>query len=121
MPGLITSIKYVCIYASEFDRSLAFYRDGLGLQVTYKEDGFAQFNTEGTILTLERGGMKSEEPKDYKKVGVLIQFEVEDIEKVVMAMKQKNVKFTQTITDIEFGRVATVVDPDGNQIQLLEQ
>ncbi|HMW33880.1 VOC family protein [bacterium] len=121
MPGFLTTIKYVCIYASDFDRSLAFYRDGLGLQVTYKEDGFAQFNTEGTILTLEKDGFRSDEPKDYRKVGFLIQFEVEDIEKAVTALKAKNVKFTQTITDKEFGRTAIIVDPDGNQIMLLEQ
>ncbi len=121
MAGLIANIKYVSIYASDFDRSVGFYRDSLGLTLTYKEDGFAQFNTEGTILAIEKGGFRSEEPKDFRRAGVLIQFEVEDIEKVVTFLKTKNVKFTQTITDLEFGRVAVIVDPDGNQLQLLEQ
>lgn len=118
---MITNIKYVCVYVSDFDRSLAFYRDGLGLEVTYQEDGFAQFNTDGAILTIEKGGEKSDHPKDHKKNGVLIQFEVEDLEKTVGTLKSKNVKFTQDVTDVEFGQVATIVDPDGHQLLLLEQ
>jgi lactoylglutathione lyase len=121
MPKLITNIKYVSIYVSDFARSVAFYRDGLGLDVTYQEDGFAQFNTDGTILAVEKGGEKSPLPKDFKKNGFLIQFEVEDIDKTVGILKSKNIKFTQDVTDLEFGRVAMMVDPDGNQLQLLEQ
>lgn len=121
MPGMITNIKYVCIYASDFDRSLAFYKDGLGLDITYHEEGLAQFNTEGTILILEKGGERSAEPKDYKKNGILIQFEVDDMERTVGTLKSRNVKFTQGITELEFGKTAVVVDPDGNQLQLLEQ
>lgn len=121
MASLMVSIKYVTIFASEFERSLAFYRDGIGLKMTYHEDGFAQFDTEGAILTLERGGEKSEKPKDYKKNGVLIQFEVEDLWRTAGELKEKNVKFTQEVTELEFGKIAVIVDPDGNQIQLLEQ
>jgi lactoylglutathione lyase len=121
MTGMITNIKYICIYVSEFDRSLAFYKDGLGFKVTYQEDGFAQFNTDGAILTIEQGGEKSAAPKDFRKNGILIQFEVEDIEKVTGHLKSRNVKFTQDITELEFGRIAIIMDPDGNQLQLLEQ
>jgi predicted enzyme related to lactoylglutathione lyase len=121
MAGLLMNIKYVCLYVSDFDRAIAFYRDGLGLDVTYEEDGFAQFNTEGAILTVERGGEKSERPKDYHKNGILLQFEVEDLEKTVGTLKSRNVKFTQDITEMEFGHVAMIVDPDGNQLMLLEQ
>jgi len=121
MAGMITNIKYVCIYVSDFERSLSFYRDGLGLAVTYQEDGFAQFNTEGAILTIEKGGEKSENPKDLKRNGILVQFEVEDLERTVGVLKSKNVKFTQEITDMEFGQVAMIIDPDGHQLQLLEQ
>lgn len=121
MTKLITTIKYVSIFVSDFQRSVAFYRDGLGLEVTYQEDGFAQFNTQGTILAIEKGGEKSPQPKDFKKNGFLIQFEVEDIEKAVGFLKSRNIKFTQDITDLEFGRVAMIMDPDGNQLQLLEQ
>lgn len=118
---MITNIKYVCIYVSDFEKSLTFYKKGLGFEVTYQEDGFAQFNTEGAMLTIEKGGEKNAEPKDYKKNGFLIQFEVEDIEKAVGYLKSNNVKITQEITDLEFGRVAMIMDPDGNQLQLLEQ
>ena len=121
MKGLITNIKYICIYVSDFERSVAFYKNGLGFEVTYQEDGFAQFNTEGAILTIEKGGEKNPEPKDFRKNGFLIQFEVEDIEKVVGHLKSNNVKFTQDITELEFGRIALIMDPDGNQLQLLEQ
>jgi lactoylglutathione lyase len=121
MAGMITNIKYVCIYVSDFERSLAFFQDGLGLEMTYHEDHFAQFNTEGAILTIEKGGEKSTEPKDFKKTGILIQFEVEDLDKTVGTLKSRNVKFTQDITEVDFGRIAVVVDPDGNQLQLLEQ
>ncbi len=121
MPGMIANIKYICVYVSDFDRSLAFYKEGLGLDVTYHEENFAQFNTDGTILTIEKGGEKSSEPKDFKKNGVLIQFEVEDLEKAVGTLKSRNVKFTQDITEVEFGKIAIIVDPDGHQLQLLEQ
>ncbi|MCB0833934.1 MAG: VOC family protein [Bacteroidetes bacterium] len=121
MPGMISNIKYVCVYVSDFEKSLSFYKDGLGLAVTYKEDGFAQFDTDGTILSIEKGGEKSEAPKDYRKNGILIQFEVEDLEKAVGTLKSKNVKFTQDITEMDFGRIAVIIDPDGNQLQLLEQ
>ncbi len=121
MAALQVMIKYVTVYASEFERSMAFYRDGLGLKITYQEDGFAQFDTEGAILTLERGGEKSEKPKDFRKNGVLLQFEVEDLWRTAGNLKERNVKFTQEVTELEFGKIAMIVDPDGNQIQLLEQ
>lgn len=121
MASLLTNIKYVSLYVSDFERALAFYKDGLGLDVTYMEDGFAQFNTEGAILTIEQGGERSEKPKDFHKSGVLVQFEVEDLQKTVGTLKSKNVKFTQDVKEEDFGSTAVIVDPDGHQLLLLEQ
>lgn len=121
MARLLTNIKYVSLFVSDFQRSLAFYKDGIGLDVTYMEDGFAQFNTEGAILTIEQGGEKSDKPKDYHRNGFLVQFEVEDLQRTVGTLKSNNVKFTQDIKEEDFGSTAIIVDPDGNQLLLLEQ
>ena len=117
----LASIKYITIYVSDLTRSIGFYRDGLGLKVTYKDETFVQFDTNGIILALEVGGSHSESPKDFRRNGLGVQFEVEDIDRMVGHLKSRRVRFSQEITEVDFGRVATLIDPDGNQLQLLEQ
>jgi catechol 2,3-dioxygenase-like lactoylglutathione lyase family enzyme len=46
-------MSIICLGVADLERSLAFYRDGLGLPTTRKaEEGIVFFQTQGTILEL---------------------------------------------------------------------
>ena len=47
-----------CLLVDDFDRSMAFYRDNLGLTVNSQDGKFADFKLEGTSLAVFQ---KSEE------------------------------------------------------------
>jgi len=83
--------------------------------------GLLSLKPGNVILAIEAGGTQSESPQNQRAQGISFQFEVEDLDRVVGTLKSRNVRFSKDIEELEFGRVATIVDPDGNQFQLLEQ
>jgi lactoylglutathione lyase len=50
--GPMTKLRYVILFVSDLERSVAFYRDVLGWPLTCQSPGRAEFATEGTILAL---------------------------------------------------------------------
>lgn len=48
----LESLRFVMLGASDVERSVAFYRDTLGLPMTGRFEGFAFFNTGETTLAL---------------------------------------------------------------------
>src|SRR5436190_23370803 len=47
-----SKVDYVILYVEDLDRSIAFYRDLVGLPFKFSESGYAEFATEGTKFAL---------------------------------------------------------------------
>jgi lactoylglutathione lyase len=45
---MIARVDYMILYVAHLDRSIAFYRELIGLQLKFQDRGYAEFVTEGT-------------------------------------------------------------------------
>ncbi len=107
-----------CLLVKDFDKSLAFYRDVLGLEVNSTEGKFADFKLEGTSLAIfERDAATSMFSKENmgQGGGVILAFQVEDVQKICDELKSKGVEIFEGPKTTEWGQtVAYFKDPDEN-------
>jgi predicted enzyme related to lactoylglutathione lyase len=111
------------IFVSDHADAVAFYRRLLGAPTSLGPDGsFAVFDGRPTDLIVEAvGGGAS--PEDRALVGRFtgISFAVDDLDQVHEALTAEGVPFVGAPeTQPWGGRLATLVDPSGNQIQLVQ-
>jgi len=45
-------VNYAMVFVSDMDRSVAFYRDVIGLPMKFQSPGWTEFSTEGATLVL---------------------------------------------------------------------
>jgi lactoylglutathione lyase len=115
------------VYVSDMQRSLAFYRDILGLPLKFSSPGWSEFNNSGTTLALHR---HLQEPSDSQHrpaahavagQATLI-FIVDDLQATYEALTARGADFSlapqQQPTGLTF---AIVPDPDGFAITLQQK
>ena len=105
---------------SDYDRSLAWYRDMLGWEVVFElpEWKWAQLQTPVTGLLVGLG--QSERVKEGG--GATLTFTVEDIEAARSYLEGEGVRFDGETGQVEdMVRLATFYDPDGNALMLAQQ
>ena len=109
----IEGVYATIYYVDDWDASVAFYRDVLGLKTRHIERGWAEFGVgrNGTIALHERG---------RKQSGVEVSLLVSDIEKTMVELEAGGARVVEPIRRQDFGAVATVTDPSGNLIGLYE-
>jgi lactoylglutathione lyase len=124
---MFRKVGYSRIVVSDLKRSVAFYRDVLGIPLKFESDEWAEFATLGTRLALKAGSPPiaaiPEKDADGNPVAgqVGIAFEVKNLEQVYRDLSARGVRFTQPPTpDVHGGKIATLVDPDGLEIDLGE-
>jgi lactoylglutathione lyase len=49
---MLERVDYVILYVEDLDRSIAFYREMIGLQVKFRDRSYAEFVTEGSKFGL---------------------------------------------------------------------
>jgi len=49
-------VNYAIVFVSDMSRSVAFYRDAVGLPLRFESPGWTEFATEGATLALHAGG-----------------------------------------------------------------
>ncbi len=111
--GLGTAIYHV----SDIGRAKAWYADVFGLQPYFDEPFYVGFEVGGYELGLDPnpGGARP------GPGGSVAYWRVEDIEVAVAHFTGRGAKLQSSIQEVGGGiKVATVADPDGNLIGLLE-
>ncbi len=107
-----------CLLVNDFDKSLTFYKDVIGLEVNSIEGKFADFKLEGTSLAVfEKEAATAMFPKKYmgQGGGVILAFQVDSIQKTCDALKAKGVEIFEGPKTTSWGQtVAYFNDPDGN-------
>ncbi len=113
---MISRVSVVYLYASDLERSLAFYRDVLGLRLErhphdehWAEVAFAN----GTRFALHRATHRP----PHAPATVEVSFEVEDVDAAVERLRAAGATVTQVMHE-PWGSLATVVDPDGYELGL---
>jgi len=105
---------------TDYDRSLAWYRDVLGWQVVFElaEWKWAQLQTPVSGLLVGLG--QSERVKEGG--GATLTFTVEDIEAARSYLEGEGVRFDGETGQVEdMVKLATFYDPDGNALMLAQQ
>lgn len=107
----------VILLVSNMEKSVKFYRDTLGLKIKTKSKDWTEFFNNDTVLALhpakKKGSLKTGS-------GMLVGFEVSDLDSTVKALKGKKVKFFKKPKEEPFGKHAIIQDPDGHLISIAE-
>lgn len=119
---MITGIAHACFTVSNLERSIAFYRDGLGL-----EPAFDFTNDEGRRygIYLHAGGRgfvelfegqlgERADGQSFRHICL----EVDDIEATVAALRERGVEVSDPKLGLDHSWQAWIADPDGNRFEL---
>lgn len=108
------------IAVSDYARSLAWYRDVLGLAIVFELESWGWAQLQSPVSGLLVGIGQSEEVK--KGGGATLTFTVEDIEAARAYLEAEGVSFDGEISQVEdMVRLTTFYDLDGNALMLAQQ
>jgi lactoylglutathione lyase len=111
-------LAYTIVYVNDIEKATAFYRDVLGIPLDYVMEGWTQFKSNGAALVLHP---KLEHQKSEAiGSGVRITFRVDDLDAEYRRLTAQTVEFLAPPVQAGFGKHATLLDPEGNQIDLIE-
>jgi lactoylglutathione lyase len=108
-----TRLAYVMVFVADMKRSVAFYRDQLGLKLRFASPGWSEFETGDTILALHPAGREN-------KAGTSeIGFTVQNLNAFYEARKAAGVSFSGPPMPQSYGSPLTEMrDPDGALISV---
>ena len=119
---------YVILVVEELERSLAFWRDVIGLPLAHRAAGYAQFQTGATrIALITRAGLgealgRELVPVPRDAAGFEIGFKVDDVDTAFRELVAAGAQAAVPPTDRPWGqRTAYVRDPDGHWVELAQQ
>ena len=115
---------YFIVYVSNMQRSVAFYRDVLGLPLKFSSPGWSEFNTGATTVALHTTGDEKLPPHQGRPPAgqAHLGFVVDDLQAVYEALKAQDVFFSLPPQKQVTGRTLAVLhDPDGLGITLQQR
>ena len=113
---MLSGLHSVLIWSEDVKRLIPFYRDVLGLKPLIETEQFAVFPEVGLRI-----GTHSEvrgPARDPNRV--MVNFRVEDCQAEYERLAKKGVEFVREPSPDAIHIVATVRDPDGNILQLMQ-
>ncbi len=114
---MIGKLTTIVLIVKDMDRSLAFYRDAIGLTVEMHTPYWSSLNAGNISLGLHP---ESDHSKVAPGSGCTFGFEVADIQDTVENLKAKGVKMQMEPKHEDFGWLASFADPDGYSVQLAQ-
>jgi lactoylglutathione lyase len=123
---MFSKVDYIMVNVSDMSRSVAFYRDILGLSLKFESPGWSEFQTGATTLALHhtraRAGGEGHAPEGPVAGTCSIGFSVEDLEATYRQLLARGTHFVLAPTEQlnEGIRLAVCVDPDGLAISFAE-
>lgn len=116
--------EYIIMYVSNMQRSVAFYRDVLGLPLKFTSPGWTEFATGSITVALHMTGdaqlplMPGRPPAGQAHLG----FVVEDVQATYDALKAQDVPFSLPPQKQPTGATLAVLhDPDGFGITIQQR
>jgi len=116
-------LGYVILFVGDLERSVAFYRDVIGLPFKLQGDGYVEFATQGARFGLydrnrlgELTGQRTD-PPDHP--GGEVVFLVEDVDAEAERLREAGVTILRGPLDRAWGhRTLHLEDPDGFVVEL---
>ena len=115
---MFSKVDYVMVNVSDMARSVAFYRDTLGLVLKFESAGWSEYQTGATTLALHHappatgvGAGEAGAVAGTCSVG----FSVESVDRTNAELEARGARFVVPPTDqaADGIRIAVCVDPDG--------
>ena len=117
-------INYAIVFVSDMKRSIAFYRDVIGLQLVFESPHWTEFATEGATLALHIADgpntdthTPTHEPAGRCRTG----FQVPDIDAFHARLVSLGVRCVQPPTPVFGCKIAQYLDPDNMPFSIGEQ
>lgn len=120
-------LSYAIVFVSDMRRSVAFYRDVIGLPLRFESPGWTEFDTEGATLALHAAEAPAaaagvaDDPHRVPPARCRPGLRVPDLDAFHRRMTEHEVPCVQPPTQ-RFGvRLAQYLDPDGLAISVGEE
>jgi predicted enzyme related to lactoylglutathione lyase len=114
---MIGKLGLVMVVVKDMDRSVAFYRDVLGLKLQFQTPEWSQFDAGNIHVGLHA---ESDTLKTHPTESAQFGFYVEDIQKTVADLKGKGVHILRPPKQEDFGILSIFTDPDGYHIEVCQ-
>jgi catechol 2,3-dioxygenase-like lactoylglutathione lyase family enzyme len=115
---MIKSMYAVCLLVQNFDVSLKFYRDTLGLVLNSQDDKYADFKLGDTLLAIfQKDQAESMFPASHMNSGggAVYAYQVADVTKGCEELKGKGIEIFSGPSTMPWGQtVAYFKDPDNH-------
>jgi lactoylglutathione lyase len=114
-------VNYAIVFVSDMARSVAFYRDALGLPLKFQSIGWSEFATDGATLALHLSGAAAQDdPRRISPGHCRPGLRVADLDDFHKRATENRVTCVQEPKE-QFGiRIAQYADPDGLVISVSE-
>ena len=122
MPIHLQTPERFVIYVSDMERSVAFYRDTLGLSLKFSSPGWSEFNTGSTTLALHRhmGGASHQAEPAAGQCSLI--FALDDLQAGYETLKAEGANFSMAPQKQPSGLTFAILhDPDGFSITLQQK
>jgi len=116
---MIKGLRGASIWSENLNNLLPFYRDLLGLEVAVQTDGFVVLGDLGGA-TLALGTHSQVRGRNADPARHMVGLATDDVDADYKRLKSAGVEFVETPTDYSTVRLATLKDPEGNLVQLLQ-
>jgi len=116
-------VNYAIVFVSDMARSVAFYRDALGLPLRFESPGWTEFATDGATLALHlspRTSPAGNDPEPESAGRCRPGLSVPDLDALHRRMTDRGVPCVQEPKAVFGARVAQYADPDGLTISVGE-
>lgn len=115
-------VNYAIVFVSDMTRSVAFYRDVIGLPLRFESPEWTEFATEGATLALHAskeatGGGGDQDSAGRCRPGLAMP----NIDEFHQRMLDRGVQCVQEPKNLFGARIAQYLDPDGLQFSVSEE
>jgi predicted enzyme related to lactoylglutathione lyase len=115
---MIKRLNGASIWSQDLNNLLPFYRDVMGLKVSTQTPAFVVLGEGGTTLRL--GTHSDVHGRNADPARHMLGFDTDDLDGDWKRLKAAGVKFVEDPADYGDVRVATLQDPEGNLVQLIQ-
>jgi lactoylglutathione lyase len=119
-------VGYVILFVGDLERSVAFYRDVIGVPFKLQGDGYVEFATRGTRFGLydrsRLDELTGQGPEGPGAPGGEVVFLVEDVDAEAERLRRAGASILRGPVDRAWGhRTLHVEDPDGFVVELAQE
>jgi predicted enzyme related to lactoylglutathione lyase len=116
---MITGLRGVTTWSADLNNLLPFYRDVLGLPVAIQIPGFVVLGAPG-VPALALGTHSEVRGRNTDPARHMVGLSTDDVDSEWKRLTAAGVEFVERPTDYGQLRIATLKDPEGNLVQLLQ-